>query len=142
MGNPNWVKGISGNPSGKHRVLPRELVEQLENNKALFKQLVLQYFNLTQSQIDERSRQKDRPFIEVLLQKCFEKTANDGNVDAFVKLLTLVFGKMPEESIDFEITEEERQFIMALRERRANGIIGNSTPDAGRNNASGLQTKI
>jgi len=113
-----FKKGQSGNPLGRKTIVPPELRSELDSNKILLKTLVLRYFNMTEFQIGERQRNPEIPFIERILGQCFEKTANDGNVDAFRKLLEITFGKIPEAPDEFAITQEEKELIAEYRERK------------------------
>lgn len=121
MANPNWKKGVSGNPTGRPGLAP-ELRSSIESNKAALKALILHYFNMSEAQITFRQQTPDIPFLEKIIGQCFEKTANDGNVDALRKLLEIVFGKIPEEPKEFDLSEEERELILTFRERQANAI--------------------
>ena len=126
-----FKKGQTGNPNGRPPVINPEIQKTADENKALFKQLVLQYFNLSEDQIAQRQRTPGIPFIEKLLGQCFEKTANDGNVDAFRKLLELTFGRIPDEPKEFELSPDEKKLVLTYRERRANALEVSRRPDSG-----------
>lgn len=55
--------------------------------------------------------------IEMCIGQCLLKIDNDGDVQKLRMLLEIPFGKLPEESQDFETTEEERSIILAYRKR-------------------------
>lgn len=116
-GNPNWSKGVSGNPKGRKPLILPELQRELDTNKAKLKTLVLTYFNMTQDQITFRQGKPDIPYIEVMLGQCFQKTAEEGCVDRFRKLLEIVFGKIPEEKHEFQVSEAERTLVLEYRKR-------------------------
>lgn len=121
MGNKNhaglWKKGKSGNPKGRKPILLPALQQEIDQNRGSFKQLVLLYFGLTEDQITERQRDRSIPFLERMLGQCFERTAVNGDVDAFKKLLEFIFGRMPEEPKDFTVTEDEKVLVLAYRRR-------------------------
>jgi hypothetical protein len=118
-GKGGFKKGQSGNPKGRPPVLLPEVQREIDRNRNALKQLVLQYFALSEEQITQRQQTPGIPFLEKLLGQCFERTANDGNVDAFRKLLEIVFGKLPEEKEPFEVSEEEKIMVMTYRQRLA-----------------------
>lgn len=118
-GNPNWIKGVSGNPKGKKPLILPELQRELDSNKNKLKTLVLTYFNMTQDELTERQAKPNIQMIELMLGQCFLKTAEEGCVDRFRKLLEIVFGKIPEEKREFEVSEAERTLVLEYRKRLA-----------------------
>lgn len=114
-----FQKGHSGNLNGRPMILAPELQDELAKNKNAVKKLILTYFNLTESAIAERQRNPEIPFVEKILGQCFEKTSNDGDVVKFRMLLEIVFGKIPEEPKEFELTAEEKKLVVTFRQRLA-----------------------
>jgi hypothetical protein len=125
-----WKKGAaSPNPKGRPPILMPELQRELDTQKGAVKQLVLRYFALTEAQIAKRQMDKEIPFIEKILGQCFERTALDGDVDKFRKLLEIVFGKIPEEKVEFEISAEEKMLVLSFRRRLQDGGTPPSSTD-------------
>lgn len=112
-----WKPGQSGNPKGRPTMIPLEIQEEANRNKVALKKLILMYFNLSVEQVEERQRTAGIPYLERILGQCFERTAIDGNVQAFRMLLEIVFGKLPEEAKEFEVSQEEKDMILIYRSK-------------------------
>src|SRR5580692_9668499 len=96
-GNPNWKSGQSGNPAGRPAILPPELRKAISSNRAAFKNLILNYLNLSLEQIEARQRDRTISSVEAMLGQIIERIFADGDMIKFKTLLELVFGKLPEE---------------------------------------------
>lgn len=110
-----WVKGKTGNPYGRPRILLPEIQRDIEKNKNVLKQMIIRYLGMTESQIQERQRDPELTFLERMLAQCMERVTNDGCVDGFRKLLEIPFGKLPEDDSFFQTTPEEQDIIMQFR---------------------------
>lgn len=113
----NWVKGQSGNPSGRTPYLQPELRKAINSNRSAFKNLVLNYLNLSRLQIEARQRDLSIPSVEAMLGQIIERVIVDGDMIKFKTLLELVFGKLPEEEEPFELENEEKMMVLAYRKR-------------------------
>lgn len=111
------MKGVSGNPKGRPPVLLPEVQREIDRNKNAVKTLILSYLNLTVSQIEERQRSREIPSVEAWLQSVIERGINDGDMLKFKMLLEIVFGKLPEEKVAFDLTSEEKSIILTYRKR-------------------------
>lgn len=117
MGNPNWKKGVSGNPTGRPPSIYSGFYREIEKSKSAVKKLIIMYFEMTEDQIRQRQQTPDISMLEKMLGECIARTTNDGNVDGFRKLLEIPFGKLPEETPQFETTPEEQEIVMEYRRR-------------------------
>lgn len=116
-GNPNWKKGVSPNPKGRPPIILPALQQEIDQNRNALKQLIIRYLALTDEQIAQKLSEPQTTAIETMLARCIQETSIQGDVDRFRKLLEIVFGKLPEEKHEFDVSAEEKELVMEYRRR-------------------------
>lgn len=136
-----WQKGQSGNLAGRPPILQPELRKAINSNRSAFKNLILNYLNLSREQIEIRQRDASIPSVEAMLGQIIERIILDGDMIKFKALLELVFGKLPEEEEPFELDNDEKLMVLTYR-RKLEDAKRNSTIDVGDSSGnSGSESK-
>ena len=112
-----WKKGQSGNPKGRPPVLRPELQSALDRNRNAVKELTLSLLSMTPQEMMARAENSGISVTEALLIKCIERATNDGDIFRGRAILEIVFGRLPEEKPEFEVTPEERLLVEEYRRR-------------------------
>lgn len=108
-----WVKGQSGNPSGKKPVILPEVQRAIEANKNAFKVLLMQ-------KLDEK-------ILNDWIDGIILTGTHEGDASKLKILLEMAVGKMVEDTPDFPLTDEEKLLVMEFRRRKnARTQTGNS----------------
>lgn len=137
-GNPNWKKGVGGNPKGRPPILDPELRKEIDTNRNGLKRLILLYFNLTDGQFQIRQRDSSIPMIEKTLGQIIERMTIDGDMVKFKMLLEIVLGRLPEEQEPFHLETEEKAMVLNYRKKLedARRALGNSSEGSSERSAS------
>jgi hypothetical protein len=126
-----WKKGQSGNPKGMPPLLIPHLRKAIEDDKNAFKNLLRHYLSLSEENIQIRQRDPTIPFIEKILGQVLERISNDGDVFRMKALIEILFGKLPEEKEEYELSGEEKIMIDTYRKRCEDARIDVSNSSAG-----------
>lgn len=118
MANPNWKKGVSGNPNGRPAIITPEVRKLVDRDRNNFKLLVSELLNMDQDEFEDIGRRK-MSIGRLALYKCMERIINEGDIFRLRALLEIVFGKIPEDTSAPEFTAQEMRIIEMFRERLA-----------------------
>lgn len=91
MANPNWTKGVSGNPAGSKKTAFKQDFDNLKAKKEMF---------------DRGTQILNEEWDEIFYAMCAH--AKNGNVQAANFVANYILGK-PKETIVHDVTEDAKQ---------------------------------
>jgi hypothetical protein len=111
-----WKKGTSGNPRGRQSAILPEVKSLVDQNKNILKANILRLLSLSTQSFMEVHRSPPT-MMESLLCQCIERIQNDGDALKLRMLLEIALGKLPEESHQEGLREDEKAVLSEYNRR-------------------------
>lgn len=92
-GNPNWVKGVSGNPAGKAK-MPKEILELQKLTVEEHVKVLTSQLRMTPAELGDVLLNPNSTMQELLIAKMLKTATAKGDAYTYEKLMDRVIGKV------------------------------------------------